>query len=365
MNRNRAPLMALFAAIGVAVISVVALCILVLAVIMPRIAHRFSSLDTPSNPNMSVAEHNTRGNEYYRQRLFKRAAAEYGHMIEKAPDQPDGYLLRAMAESEQGDHKAAVRDNTEALKYARNTGTRDALFFNRGLAYRNLGDYKAAIPDLTQAIALDRNNTEAFEVRAFCYTALGQNDNAIADYTVALGRNPHPGTIFERGQAYLNKKDYENALADLDHSLQLRPNFPAGYRLRANVYVAQKEYDKAVADAEKTLQLENTPANRGNLGWMQYLAGKLPEAIASSQAAIQADPKLVFAQFNLGLCYAVQGDTASATTAYEAALRNAKSTDIQAGLQDIKDALKKSPNSSALKQEETQLQSALAHAHRS
>ncbi len=359
MKRNSAPIIVLLATLSVAILGVIALCAVFLIVVLPRL-HGKSALEEPANPNMSVAEYNRRGNQMYEQHLYKRAATEYGHMIEKAPTAADGYMLRGMAESKMGDYKRCVRDNTEGLKYARHTEVRESLFFNRGLAYRNMGDFKAAVPDLSQAIALlPINNGSAYDVRAFCYTSLGDYDKAIADYTVGIAQDPHPGTVFERGQAYLKKKEYPKALADLNRSLKDRPNFVQGYRLRAETYVGLKEYDRAVTDAENALRLDNSAASRGGLGWYQYLAGKLPEAIANTQMALKMDPNVTFARFNLGLCYAVQGNADAAKTTYQDALPHAKSGDVNGAIQDVKEALRKQPNFPALLQAETLLRNAL------
>jgi len=360
MKRDSAPSMVMFATVGMGILGGIAFCVFLLGFVVPRLRGT-SALPPPADSNLSFAEYNKRGNDLYEQHLFKRAAAAYGHMIEKKPDAWDGYLLRGMAEEKQGDYRQAVRDNTEGLKHASNDEVREDFFFNRGLAYRYLGDYKASVADFNQVIALHPNNGNAYDIRAFCYTALGDYDRAIADYNIGIAHDPHPGTIFERGQAYLKKKDYQKALADLNRSIALQANFAPAYPLRAEAYIGLKEYDRAVADAEQAARLENSAANRGSLGWYQYLAGKLPEAITNEQMAVKMDPNLTFARFNLGLCYAVQGNADAAQTAYQDALSHAKPADLQGALQDVKDALKKQPNTPALNQAETLLQNARSH----
>lgn len=362
MNRNQTPILPLPAPVIPAIVGIVAGCGIFLIFVLPRIPRRILALEQPANPNMSVEEYNRRGNELYEQSLFKRAAVEYGHMIEKAPEYSSGYFLRGRAENKMGDYKQAIRDDTEGLKHAKATDMIKYLYYDRGRALRSMGDCVHAVPDFTQAIALQPDMGDAYEIRAFCYTTLGDYDRAIADYTVAIAQNPHPGTVFERGQAYLKKKEYEKALADLDRSLTDRPGFVPGYRLRSEAYLGLKEYARAVADAETTLRLDDSATSRGGLGWCQYLAGKMPKAIANSQAAIKMDPNATFARFNLGLCYAVQGDTDAAKTAYEDALQHAKAGDLTSAAQDVKDALVKQPNAPALRQAETLLQAALPRA---
>ncbi len=359
MNHNRTTILEFLENVGMTNVGVAVVCVLCVVFALPHFLHSRSALAQPANPNMSVADYNRRGNELYNERLFKRAAVEYGHMIEKAPTYAFAYQLRGMAEEQAGDHKLAIRDETEGLKYERDPRLQDDLYFNRGLAYRNLGDCAHAVPDFTQAILLQPDNINAYESRAFCYSNLQEYDRAIADYTVAIAQDPHPGTVFERGQAYLKKNDYLNALADLNRSLQDRPNFAVGYQLRADAYGGLKEYDRAVMDAETALRMENTAAHRGTLGWYQYLAGRLPDSLANSQAALKMDPKLTFARFNIALCYAVQGNAEAAQTAYQDALQFAKAPDIQGAMQDVKDALSKQPNFSTLKQAQILLQNKL------
>jgi tetratricopeptide (TPR) repeat protein len=361
MKRPSAPATVLLAGLGVTIVAVIALVEFCLIVVLPRVRVK-TPLEEPANANLSIGDYNRRGNAMYEQGLYKRAATEYGHMIEKDSASVDGYLFRGMAEEKAGDHARAIADDTAGLKYARDSDYRASFLFNRGLARRNSGDYKAAIPDFSQAIALQPNNGPAYEIRAFCYTNLGDFDRAISDYTVAIGYDPHPGTVFERGQAYLKKNEYQKALADLNRSLATRPNFLAGYVLRAEAHSHLQEFDQAVTDAEAALRLDRSAVNLANLGWYQYLAGKLPEAIENTQAAAKMDGASVVARLNLGLFYAVQGNTAAMTTAYQEALRPAKAGDLRSALQDVKTAQKKQPNAPALQQAEALLQNALRSA---
>jgi len=360
MKRDSGPDTTVFATVGAGILGGVVFCAILMGVVMPRLRGT-SALPPPPSANLSFEEYNKRGNALYEQHLFKRAAVEYGHMIEKKPEAWDGYLLHGMAEEKLGDYKQAVRDNTEGLKHATMDPVREDFFFNRGLAYLYLGDYKASVADYNQVIALHPDNGNAYDHRAFDYAKLGEYDRAIADYNVGIAHDPHPGTIFERGQAYLRKKDYQAALADLNRSIKVQANFAPAYIARAETYNGLKQYDRAAADAETAARLDNSATNRGNLGWYQYLAGKLPESIASEQMAINMDSSLTFARFNIGLCYAVQGNTDAAQAAYNDALTHAKPAEVQGAIQDIQEALQKQPNAPALTKAKTMLQNALPH----
>ena len=78
------------------------------------------------------------------------------------------------------EHRAAVGNYTRAIvldpayTYA---------YFSRGvLRWRELGEYEAAIEDLSRVIELDPAWAEAFFNRAIAYKMNGQYENAVADF---------------------------------------------------------------------------------------------------------------------------------------------------------------------------------------
>ncbi len=54
-----------------------------------------------------------------------------------------------------------------------------------------------------------------------------------------------------RANGYADKKQYEQALADYDHSLRLDPDYAIAYRNRGLSYNAIKEYDRAITDYDR------------------------------------------------------------------------------------------------------------------
>ena len=59
-----------------------------------------------------------------------------------------------------------------------------------------------------------------------------------------------------------------------------------------------------------------------NLGLMYRQAGKLPEAVAAMEKAVQASPKQAVFHNQLGITYRQQGEFAKAREAYERRLRS-------------------------------------------
>ena len=102
MKNDSAPSISPFATIGVGILGGIVFCAFLLGFVVPHLRGT-SALPGPANPNLSFADYNRRGNDLYEQKLYKRAATEYGHMIEKNPETWDGYLLRGMAEEKAAD----------------------------------------------------------------------------------------------------------------------------------------------------------------------------------------------------------------------------------------------------------------------
>jgi tetratricopeptide (TPR) repeat protein len=107
---------------------------------------------------------------------------------------------------------------------------------------------------------------------------------------------------------------------------------------------------EAIAEYGRILQAAPTLAVAwGNLGWTQYGAGMLDDAAASSRKALELDPDLSYARFNLGLILACRGDWQQAETEYRLAIDRGTPADIKAGITDIEAALVRKPDDATLK----------------
>ncbi|MDR1074069.1 MAG: tetratricopeptide repeat protein, partial [Treponema sp.] len=77
--------------------------------------------------------------------------------------------------------------------------------------------------------------------------------------------NPtHADAYYNRGYAYVEKGDYDIAIADYNQALRLNPNLASAYLNRGFAYVMKGDYTRARADWEKTLQLNPADANARN-----------------------------------------------------------------------------------------------------
>jgi tetratricopeptide (TPR) repeat protein len=133
----------------------------------------------------------------------------------------------------------------------------------RGTAYRKIGDYQRAIDDCTKAIQVDPTSDAAFCQRAFAYQESDLPDHtehAFADANESIKLNHTDALAYVlRGNALLERKEYQAALDDFTKATELKSQSFAGHGGRARVYRAMGEMANARAEIRKAL-LCNPPA---------------------------------------------------------------------------------------------------------
>jgi tetratricopeptide (TPR) repeat protein len=97
---------------------------------------------------------------------------------------------------------------------------------NRGSAYTHIGKYSEALVDLDRAVELDPQNIIPYYNRCILFLYMGRYDDCIADCNTIitdLGIEYH-WVYYHRGQAYKEKGDYNQALADFMKARGLTDN---------------------------------------------------------------------------------------------------------------------------------------------
>jgi tetratricopeptide (TPR) repeat protein len=93
--------------------------------------------------------------------------------------------------------------------------------------------------------------------RGVMEAALGREDKAIADFDQAIVENPNLGDGFlNRGAMLVNRKQYAEARADIEHGIALGPSMPEiGFYDLGVVQQALGRTDKALASFQRALEL--------------------------------------------------------------------------------------------------------------
>ncbi len=76
--------------------------------------------------------------------------------------------------------------------------------------------------------------------------ALGKHDEAIENFTKLIEKFDAPGLYYFRAVLYLQAKDYDKALADVNKSLRQGMDVPTATRLKGVIYLQMEKYDDAI-----------------------------------------------------------------------------------------------------------------------
>ena len=135
--------------------------------------------------------------------------------------------------------------------------------------------------------------------------------------------NPKNARDFSlRGGAYLQRRDYDKAIADCDQAIRLDPQLAAACNIRGTAYVQKHEYDKAILNYHRAIELNPGEALvYMNLG-IAYIGKRLcDKAIAAFNQAIQLNPTDARIRMNRGTAYLWKRDYDNAISDYDYAIQ--------------------------------------------
>ena len=151
----------------------------------------------------------------------------------------------------------------------------------------------------------------------------GDFDDAIADFNEAIRLKPDfVEALGSRGNAWGHKGEYDKAIADYNESIRLKPDDERSWYNRGRTWNAKGEYDKAIADLNEAIRLKPDDAstwnNRG-VAWSKK--GEDDKAIADYDEAIGLNPESAFAWNNRGNAWKEKGVWDNAIADYNEAIR--------------------------------------------
>ena len=94
------------------------------------------------------------------------------------------------------------------------------------------------------------------DMKGVDYVKEGKYDKAIDSYSDSLTVKKDPTVYYNRGVAYMNKGDFENAVKDFTTAIGMQPaNFPA-LNNRAISFRSMGKYDEAIADYTRVIGIK-------------------------------------------------------------------------------------------------------------
>src|SRR4051812_3435179 len=145
-------------------------------------------------------------------------------------------------------------------------------------------DWHGAEREFQMAISLDRRYETAHHWYAMsCLVPLGRLDEALDEMRFAQSLDP-VSSIVARDLALIHayRRDYEAALEQCDHTIELNPHFSPAYWALGVIQEQRKDFDEAIAAFQRAIDLSpHSPRMHAGLGRANALAGRRAVATAS------------------------------------------------------------------------------------
>ena len=159
--------------------------------------------------------------------------------------------------------------------------------------------------------------------RGFAYAQKGEFDQATADFDQALKINQNSAmAYYNRGLALYYKGNYDKSIADYTLAIRIYPNYWQAYYNRGLSYFTIGAFDSAIADYTQviTLKPRNYDAHY-NRGVAYGKKGEYDKALDDFDQAEPLKSKNVELYYNRGLIYYLKGEFDKAIIQYSKALQ--------------------------------------------
>jgi tetratricopeptide (TPR) repeat protein len=164
---------------------------------------------------------------------------------------------------------------------------------------------RIALANYDKAIDLDPNEAAVLVDRGLAYIEDKQYDNAIADLKKASELDANNAkTHYNLGAAFLYNSQIDEAAQAFSEAIALDPESAVFHSGRGTAYLQATDYDLAIADFTKAVQIDpDLAAGYNNRGIAYARKGEFDLAIEDYTGAIRLDPQYVHAFANRADAY--------------------------------------------------------------
>ena len=259
-----------------------------------------------------------RGVCYLLKSKYDDAIRDLESAVKLNPAGTDSYFYLGIASDFKGDIKNAAANYAKAIKlnpeYDKRALTR-CLYIDR--PGRTQDDFRTLRDSIVEACDSALKVTPEFMSgliilkRGIVQRLKGDFERAITDFESAQQTNPQLAPTAQtqltiaynaRGQVRFNKKEYKDALEDVNKAIRLDPRSATTYvnRCVINLY-GLKEYDQAISDCSTAIKLEpdRSSMSYNHRGYAYEMKKSVDLAIADYNKALEIDPKNQLAKDNL------------------------------------------------------------------
>lgn len=192
--------------------------------------------------------------------------------------------------------------------------------YEDALVLLDQGDPFGALPLLDEAIAFEPDNAEQYTERGRAHYLTGNYEEALADVERSLELAPSARAYNLRGVLQEEQGNTEQAFADYERAIALDSTFHFAYYNRGLLYTNQGEHELAIADFDAAIEANPNYADAYNeRGAAHYRLGNYEDALESYSTAIYLTPNNVRFYTNRGDAYGQLAEYDLALADYESA----------------------------------------------
>jgi tetratricopeptide (TPR) repeat protein len=255
-----------------------------------------------------------------------------------------GLLLKGVTFDRMGMRDSSIRVYTKALSLEP-----ENIYAHYWIAFplfsKNMN--KEALSHLDTAIKIDPSFIDAYSVIAAWYDKENQNEKALNYLKKSTEANPESVQAWINLAAYKSEKEKKpsESVKYIMTAMELDSTNADAFAVLSETYMKMNSYRKACEALEKAINL--SPGDGvlyGNLAWAYYMMNNDVKCIEYSKKAVEIDPKLYFAKFNLALATLRSGNISEAYRLYNDLRKdrmNIPSKDIIGALSDLDDLVAK------------------------
>jgi TolB-like protein/Tfp pilus assembly protein PilF len=173
-------------------------------------------------------------------------------------------------------------------------------------------DWIGAEHEFQRAVALDPRYPTAHHWYAMsCLTPLARLDEACEEMMLAQALDPISSIIGrDLARIYYYKQDYDAALEQCDHNIELNPHFSPAYWILGLVQEQRGDFDESAAAFQRAIQLSpGSPLMKAALGRTFALSGKQAEALRILGELHELSAKRYVSPFELAAIHFALGHT--------------------------------------------------------
>jgi len=270
----------------------------------------------------------------------KKVLADLNTLISLDPNNEEYYLERADYFNYQGSYDSALVDYSKVLELTSDDYSKSRAINNRALIYGYQGDIELEIEEYSRALEIKKDATW-YSNRGAAYEQLEQFDEALLDYNQMTLLEPDISEVWNtRGLFYHRQLDYKSAINDFNQSLKIDENEPYINYYISNLYYDIGEYKKAIKHSTKAINIfkssdvlrqneKNELAEMLARRALTYTSmGEIKKAINDCNESIEIDSTNITTYYGLAYAYLRLDDYKSSFTTCDKAINNSERGEV-------------------------------------